>query len=367
MSLRDTPLHFDESGNFRIVHITDTHLSYKNVNRSVYLIAKACDDEEPDVIALTGDIAGGGSHPESRQCIENLMHVFEKRNIPVAVCLGNHDTESSDLALRQSLINYYNSFSCSISSPECYNIPVYSHNGDKVAFNLWFFDSGSYDENGRYSNVPEEQIEYYLSTSEKLQRENSGNKVYSLAFQHIVVPDIYDALKRVKHKGPYVYERIYRKGEYYVLNPDNTNKGIMLEEPCSGDINHGQFDAMVRRGDVLAVFSGHDHMNTFSVRHRGMDIVNSPSTRYNSDSFSTQYGYRILDIKEDDTSSYSDRLVQWYDKYSVSDAEKIKKSGDDFGSKTILSVAVNGKKRKIAEFISHAAVYIVTGRKAAYK
>jgi hypothetical protein len=46
--------------------------------------------------------------------------------------------------------------------------------------------------------------------------------------------------------------------------------------------------------------------------------MNSLSSRYNGDRFSTQYGYRIIEIDENDTSVYETRAVHWYE---VFDAE----------------------------------------------
>ena len=57
-------------------------------------------------------------------------------------------------------------------------------------------------------------------------------------------------------------------------------------------------NAMVERGDVLAMFTGHDHSNAFGVKYQGIDIVNSLSTRYNGDAYSTQYGYRVIELDE---------------------------------------------------------------------
>ncbi|MBQ2812339.1 MAG: hypothetical protein IJE63_03720 [Clostridia bacterium] len=67
---------FNEDGTFRIMHVTDTHLEYYNLEASVYLIAAACDREKPDMIALTGDIAMSDDKEEMDTCIDRLMTVF---------------------------------------------------------------------------------------------------------------------------------------------------------------------------------------------------------------------------------------------------------------------------------------------------
>ena len=318
-------IRFNEDGTLRIMHVTDTHFSEDNLDDSVWLIAKACDREQPDIVMITGDIAMSDTVEETHRKIDKLMNVFEERNIPVAVTFGNHDSEKGIIS-REELMAYFNTFSCSISVddgdalPGCgtYNVPVLGSADDNVKFNLWVFDSGAYDGEGHYANVLEEQVEWYKNKSEALENENGG-KIYSLAFQHIIVPEVYDALKRVNVWGAYSYEHIYNKGEYYRFDPKTENHGMLHEYPCPGYYNHGQFEAMVERGDVLAMFTGHDHTNAFSVKYKGIDIVNSLSTRYNGDAFSTIYGYRMITVDENDPSDYETRAVHWYDFFKTGD------------------------------------------------
>lgn len=312
-------IRFNSDGKLNIMHVTDTHLKMDNLEDSVYLIAAACDKEKPDIVIITGDNAMADTWEEIKYKTDALMKVFEDRNIPVAVTFGNHDSENGVVS-REDLMAYYNTFSCSISVddgdllPNCgtYNIPVLGSTDDKIKFNLWVFDSGDYDEEHHYANVLEEQVAWYVAKSEALEAE-TGDKVYSLAFQHIIVPEIYDALKEVKVHGAYTYHHMYDDSRYYGFDPERENRGILHETPCPGYYNHGQFDAMVKRGDVLAIFSGHDHTNDFSVSYNGIEIINSLSTRYNGDAFSTQYGYRMITIDENCPSTYKTRSVHWYD------------------------------------------------------
>lgn len=359
-------LRFNSDGKLNIMHVTDTHLSAENLDDSVYLIAAACDREQPDVVVITGDIAMADTVEETFRKTDALMNVFEERNIPVAVTFGNHDSESGVVS-REELMAHYNGFSCSISVddgdllPGCgtYNIPVLASDGDKVKFNLWVFDSGDYDSEGHYANVLEEQVEWYKEKSAALEAE-AGEKVYSLAFQHIIVPEIYDALKEVDYKQAFSYARIYDKSRFYAFDPDAENYGKLHEYPCPGYYNHGQFEAMVQRGDVLAMFTGHDHTNAFGVKYKGIDIVNSLSTRYNGDAFSTQYGYRMLTVDENNTSEYETRVVHWYDFYSGAGAVR----GDNPGLES--KVRFLGFFEKFAEKIAVFFVELFTGRTVQY-
>ena len=225
-SLTTAPLYFNEDGSFRIMHVTDTHLSKDNVKASIWLIANACDREKPDLIMLTGDICKCDTVEETKWFIEQIMSVFQSRDIPVAVCFGNHDSENGVIS-REDLMALYNEYPCSISIDDgemlsgcgTYNVPLYSSIDGKMKFNLWVFDSGDYDSEGHYSNVQADQVEWYKQTSAEIEKQNGG-KINSFVFQHIIVPEVYDGLKKMKHKGAYVYNKFYTDDEFYAFDPE---------------------------------------------------------------------------------------------------------------------------------------------------
>ena len=361
-------LKFGADGKFSIMHVTDTHLDSDNIDASVWLIGQACDRENPDLVVITGDNVYNDDNAEiTKGYITKLMTVFEERNIPVAVTFGNHDSERGAMS-REELMAFYNTFSCSVSVDDgdalsgcgTYNLPVMSSDGTKVKFNVWVFDSHDYDDEGEYGWVKKDQVEWYKATSDALRAQNDGETVYSLAFQHIIVPEVYDVLKKADKTTLFAFEHIFNKGDYYMFNPDSVNYGTLNETPCSGKQNDGQFDAMVEKGDVLAIFTGHDHTNAFGVRNQGIDITNSLSTRYNGDAFSSQYGYRMLVIDENDTSRYETRVVHWYDMITLGNV------GEFGGHKTAISVAFNGFFQGFFQNLWREIVSMFTGRTISY-
>lgn len=367
-------LRFNKNGKFNIMHLTDTHLEYENVEASVWLMAAACDREQPDLVVLTGDNVHNCEQASATKLyIDKLMSVFEKRNIPVAVTFGNHDSEVGAMS-REELMAYYNTWSCSISVDEgpllsgcgTYNIPILSSDGKEMRFNVWVFDSNDYDGNGHYSNVKKDQVDWYKAKSEAIEQEN-GKKVFSFAFQHMIVPEVYDALIECKRRKLYSFEHINTKGLYYHFDPKGVNFGTLNETPCSGYENDGQFEAMVERGDVLAMFTGHDHTNAFGVKHKGIDIVNSLSSRYNRDAFSSQYGYRMLHLDENDPSVYTSDVVHWFDMFTLADAKKAERSADHFGAMLIKDVMRRGLREKLFLSVCRTGGALLSGRKVTYK
>ena len=367
-------LQFGSDGKFSIMHITDTHLEDYNVDDSVWLIAKACDKEKPDLVVVTGDnVLNCDDASKTKGYIDKLMSVFEQRGIPTAITFGNHDSEVGAMS-REELMAYYNTYSCSVSVDDgealsgcgTYNLPIMSSDGSKVKFNVWVFDSNDYDDEGHYGYVKADQVEWYKAKSDELTAANGGEVVHSIAFQHIIVADIYEALKKTDRKRLYSYSHMYNKDEYYMFDPDRVNHGTLTETPCSGYYNDGQFSAMVEKGDVLGIFTGHDHSNAFGVEYKGIEIGNTVSSRYNRDMFSSQYGYRMFEIDENDTSKYTTRCEHWFDMLDGDDVKELRKSGDDYGYKLALDVNFRGFFKKLGMKLGVAITTLFSGRQISY-
>ena len=373
----DKTIRFDKNGKLKILHIADTHLNYdKHFDASIWVIAEACDVEKPDLVVLTGDNTHPNEDPEkTKKLINALMNIFESRKIPVAVTFGNHDSEGGPMS-REDIMEYYQTFSCVISTDNSenfkncatFNVPVLASDSDKVNFNLWVFDSGDYDEDEprHYDRVRTEQIEWYKKTAAKFKKENGGKTVNSVVFQHIIVPEIYDVLKKSDSKQPYAIKHIYNEEEFYMFDSEQVNYGTLNEKPCPGYYNDGQFDALVETGDVLAMFTGHDHTNAFGVRNQNIDIYTSPMTRYKGLAYTTQYGYRVVEIDEKDTSTYETRVERLYDVFDFSYIKTAKDNGDKYSTRIAFELAVKGTVQEGFMKVYQSVVELITGRQVTY-
>ena len=373
----DKTIRFDKNGKLKILHIADTHLNYdKHFDASIWVIAEACDVEKPDLVVLTGDNTHPNEDPEkTKKLINALMNIFESRKIPVAVTFGNHDSEGGPMT-REDIMEYYQTFSYVISTDNSenfkncatFNVPVLASDSDKVNFNLWVFDSGDYDEDEprHYDRVRTEQIEWYKKTAAKLKKENGGKTVNSVVFQHIIVPEIYDVLKKSDSKQPYAIKHIYNEEEFYMFDSEQVNYGTLNEKPCPGYYNDGQFDALVETGDVLAMFTGHDHTNAFGVRNQNIDIYTSPMTRYKGLAYTTQYGYRVVEIDEKDTSTYETRVERLYDVFDFDYIKTAKDNGDKYSTRIAFELAVKGTVQEGFMKLYQSVVELITGRQVTY-
>ena len=278
-AFNDTSLKFDEKGEFTLIQITDIQEDTEVHETTLALIAKAMNKYNPDMVVFTGDnVESGMDESEFKTCVDQFMAPIINAGVRYAVTFGNHDDEDRSIVNtawdRQSQYNYYvgkSSLAIDFDEPGLSgvgtgSIPIYSHDGSRVAFCVFPIDSGTYDSNDDYDHVKTDQIQYYASESARLAQLNNGNPVPTLTFQHIPVPEIYDNLLVEVPNG--TAGAIQGTGQwqnrYYVLDPNNpTITGVMQEGPCPAAINNGQYQGWLNVGNNVGAFFGHDHTNTF--------------------------------------------------------------------------------------------------------
>ncbi len=322
-------LQFDKDGNFRIMQIADIQDGTVLTPATKKFLKEVVIDAQPDVIVLSGDnISAGASsvgvHAIDLQLvkkgIDNYMSVFEEIGIPVAVVFGNHDAE--EIVTKEEQMEFYTAYDCCIAVDEgealygcgTYNVPIYSSaDASKVAYNLWMIDSNMYDEDG-YDHVHKDQLDWYVKTSNELKEQNGGKLVPSMMFQHIIVNEIYNVISEVPASEKDKYEYVESDGKYNAINPENLKAGEINEMPCPPSVNGGQFETVKNQGDVVAMFFGHDHKNSFVVDYQGVDLVNTPGAGFGSYGDHGR-GVRIIDIKEN-TTEYETSVIKYLDFYA---------------------------------------------------
>ncbi|MEE1065146.1 MAG: metallophosphoesterase [Acutalibacteraceae bacterium] len=323
-------LQFNDDGNFRIMQVADLQDNMQLNGAVKEFLKEALIQEHPDLVVLTGDNISGGSCRtdmfkswDKKNCetaIGQFMNIFEDYGVPVAMVFGNHDNENK--LSKEELFDIYEEYDCFIGTDEgdalygcgTYNLPIYSSkDSSKMAYNLWMFDSNTYDEvYGGYDYVHDDQVEWYVNKSNELKAVNGGESVPSMAFQHIIVKEIFDIIE----SGDNIEGSLLNyNGKDYVFKDGVLKAGYLKEYPCPGTQPSKQFSSMVNQGDVVAMFFGHDHNNTFEVTYQGIDLVATPGFTFNSYG-NEDRGVRIIDINENDTSTYETRLVQFDDYFA---------------------------------------------------
>ena len=315
-------MRFTKGKKFKIMQITDIQEIPAVSPDTTALLEAAIEAENPDLVVYTGDqikgygvtYKGKGKELENAvaQTIYKLLEPVTKRNIPFAVTFGNHDRQVC-ISNKDQFEDIYKALpNCMGEQPAelsegggtCF-IPIKASDGsNRDVFNLYLFDSGTDAKGGGYEPFEVTSIDCYKKTREKLKAEN-GAYVPSIVFQHIPLCEYYNVLKQVKKttKGAIRAFRTH-KNEYYVLG-DTCRKGdILLEPPSIPNENTGEFDAISEKGDVMAVFVGHDHKNSFVGRYKNVDLGFTQSSGFNVYGNRTKRGVRIIELDENKPGEY---------------------------------------------------------------
>lgn len=321
----NTSLHF-HNGKFKIMQITDTQELHKVNPDTIRLISLALDREKPDLVVFTGDQIKGYSATfkgdTKRKITETLGEIFRpviERGIPFTATFGNHDRNCGIENTEQMEI--YKTFPGFVFSVPHYDgdkgtfsLLIKNSKNEKEIFCLYLIDSNSKEENGTYSPVFKDQVEWYKNERDRIS-EKCGNVLPSLVFQHIPVPEIFKTIKKVKKGTKGAVEAFYsHRNEFYVLDDETLkNGGFMHESPAAPDLNYGEFEAMKEKGDVLGIFFGHDHINSFVKNVDGIDLGYTQGAGFNVYGPGKERGVRIFMLNETDTKTYETYTVTMSD------------------------------------------------------
>ena len=155
------------------------------------LMIASLDEYKPDLCVLLGDNCNTDCITESPETFEEMMRAvvepITKRNVPFAAILGNHE---HDHGHEDEIVEIYNNIENVIirndAPPEItgnanFKELIYSSDGEKPVFCLWFIDSNNCFEDrslSHYDYVHPDQIEWFEKECEKLKEMNGGNRLF---------------------------------------------------------------------------------------------------------------------------------------------------------------------------------------------
>lgn len=327
-------LQFDENGKFKIMMFADIQDDETVEETTLQLMAEALDKYNPDLVVYLGDNTIAKGEENQRTAIEAITEPCVSRNIPFALVFGNHDQEQG--VDKEVLLDMYKTAGKGLcltwDAADIYGcgnsnlLIMSSKNILKPAFNLWFIDSGSayYDENGNrngYDYVREDQIKWYKDTANALKAVNGGKVIPSILFQHIIVPEVYEAM----YNGlPFEMGKTYDGVSYIPVPVLSKVSGLVIEQPCPSYTTVGQFDALVETGDVIASFYGHDHTNDFTTTYKNIDITAVPTVGCHSYSNDMTRGVGLITLDESDLTSYDYETIYIHD-MAIAEGSQISK------------------------------------------
>ena len=272
-------------GSFKVMQIADLQEIPAISPDTLKLMNAALDREKPDLVVFTGDqikgygitFRGGDRKKKVEDTLHRLLEPVVRRNIPFAPLFGNHDGQVG--CTNQEQMQIYQRYEQCVGMddpalPGCgtYDLPIYSNDGRKILFNLYLIDSHGSAKGGGYAPVDPKQIEWYRATRDRLTQENNGEPVPSLVFQHIPVPEYYNVLLQVPHKTP---------------------------------------GAIAEKGDVMAMFVGHDHINSFVGHYQNVDLVYTPGSGFNVYGPGVERAVRVIELNENQPHAYESHTLSY--------------------------------------------------------
>ena len=294
---------------FKIMQIADTQEG-KNVSPdTLALINAAIEKEQPDLVVYSGDqiwnyASFKGNKDTVQSVLSKLTEPAYSRGIPFTVCFGNHDRQVG--LSNEEQLEIYRSLPCFVGENAegidgCANHVIEIADEDGIKFLLYCIDSNTSLKIG-YDNVHQNQIEWYKSTRDEYEHK-CGRLIPSIVIQHIPVPEVFELLNEVK-KGTKGAVQGFRnhKGKWYTLDKSKVNPtGFMKESPADPMENSGEFDAMAEKGDVVGIYFGHDHINSFNGKVRGIDIGYTQGAGFHIYGPGLDRGVRMINLNKNGT------------------------------------------------------------------
>ena len=302
-----------KDGKFKIMQIADVQEDYPVNPDTVRLIDCAIEKEKPDLVVFTGDQVQGYSSCYKKDTYERVKKVIgdftaplSKHGVPFTITFGNHDDDC--VTGKQAQLEIYSAVPGFImgecrcdSDPGTHFINIKDSKGEKDIFALYLIDSNKKEADGAYSPVKKEQLEWLESAREK------NSFLPALAFQHIPVPEFYNVLKKVPFYTKGAVEAYKSRKNTFWLLPGN--EGFMGETPAVPEINNGEFEVLKKHGDILGLFVGHDHNNSFVRCLDGVDLGYTQGCGYNTYGPGEKRGVRIFELSENGLRSYKTYTV----------------------------------------------------------
>lgn len=307
-------LSFSGDGTFRVVQFNDTQDNHHTDVRTIHLVERTLDAEQPGFVVINGDVVNGDMETEDevRQAYNNVVLPMEERAIPWAITFGNHDEDSAPVTgMNEQRIrnflggyeHYVGSTARGVSGDSNQVLTVASSRGSGAGFALWLLDSGRYSaetvggqevEEYTYETIHADQVAWYREQSLALQRD-TGAVVPGLMFFHIPLWE-HRHLWFASPTGSTDADHEKAVVKHSIVGERN-------EREYTAQFNPGLFFAALERGDVKGMFCGHDHVNTYVGDYFGIQLGYGPGTGFGAyglegDEVHRLRGARVFDLDE---------------------------------------------------------------------
>jgi len=272
--------------NFGDIHINELSL-LDDTQSTGKTIKYAVANSNPDIIVLSGDIAGNQAK------LASVCEYFDCFGVPYFFALGNHDNEGNlgytnfANVVNQSKYGYIEKGPNNLANLGNYTVTI-KNKDDKIIHTLIVMNSGNeetltddskveyvqktiygvkygeYNNQATYSNgssngMKEDQINWYEDVVEGLECETT-------LIMHIPFIEYCKAYE--------VYQNAKNRNKQDIIDECAPIGKCTMEETISCSyINYGFFEKIKELGSTLNVLCGHDHCNDYSLMYEGVRLT----------------------------------------------------------------------------------------------
>lgn len=276
-----------DDGEFRIMSATDLHMDSGGEalnDKSIRMLVRQIEEEKPDLVIFTGDTVQ--SDFQQIDAVQ-LSLMMEKLGVYWAYVFGNHEAREEKEYFKYLLFRGFQVYPhclCRFGDPSLHgygNYAIHIKNGENSLLkSVFLFDSGRNiqdktrkeyglpDSVRGYDFIKRTQTEWYLKELEKVKARYGD--VRSLTYMHIPVNE---------------YAEVFDGNETDGFTPSGKAEllyGTQFESVGCSPYNSGFFEAAREEGSLQAMFSGHDHINDFCALYKGVYLVYTQCTGYNT-------------------------------------------------------------------------------------
>ncbi|NOZ56248.1 MAG: T9SS type A sorting domain-containing protein [Calditrichaeota bacterium] len=210
---------------------------------------------EPDILLVTGDFWHNNPDGRGEEFMSFAIQHTEELGITWAFAWGNHDRLNNYARGHDAFEQAQHSLYVGGKSQGNYVVAVKDNQGNRL-WDLVCLNSSIGADRGVYTPGLAGAAQHWLSELKK-EWETEAHAANAFVFFHIPVPQ---------------YKSIWDSG---------VAQGVKYENVCSGDEDdRGAFSWFQELGTVRATFCGHDHVNDYSGKLAGIELVYGRATGY---------------------------------------------------------------------------------------
>jgi hypothetical protein len=318
---------FTTDEDFVILQLTDIHigagtLSMQKDAWAIEAVEQLVTRVKPNLVVISGDVVFSipiYSTTNNQKQAEAVAQLLDNLGVYWTIAFGNHDSEKEVLAKysREEVakIVYENrSEYCLFQRGptdiygEGNTIINVENSAGLISQAIVLIDSNAYVSINIsvYDNIHQDQIDWYeqaITTLSSLNQNNGGGAVKSIMYFHIPLKEYEDAYNEYAQNGYHDTADVQWIGG---------KKGEGVYHPQAED---AVFETILRLGSTQAVFCGHDHVNNYSLKYKGVTLAYGMSIDYFAyrgiSKKTEQRGGTVTTLHTDTTfDSYNERLAQ---------------------------------------------------------